>query len=101
MNHLQHLLDNKQGFFSFMQQQYPIMFHSNVFFRDIQYAILSYFELKESPLTYSKAEDVAIDFINKLVESEEFSPIDNKTWKVNFEIGSKNEPEKVEEVNNE
>lgn len=101
MNHLQHLLDNKQVFFSFMQQQYPIMFNSNVFFRDVQYAISSYFELKESPVDYSKAEKLATDFINKLVEAGELSTIDNKTWKVNFEIGTKKETIEAEGVENE
>lgn len=91
MNHLEHLLQNKETFFKFMRQNFPLMTHSNVFFRDLQYAINSYFKLKETPVNYSKAEKIARGFIENLVKDGDFSPIDDKTWKVNIDIEPKKE----------
>ena len=89
MNHLDHLKNNKKVFFNFMHENYTIFQHSNIFLRDLQYAIASYFELKESPVTYSKAERLTIDFIDHLISVGDLTKIDNKSWKVNFEVGIK------------
>jgi len=101
MNHLEHLLENKKVFFNFMQQDYPIIQHSNVFFRDMQYAISSYFEMKEFPVKYAQADTIATDFINKLIVSGELTAIDNKSWKVNFEVGIIKIIKEAEGVENE
>lgn len=98
MNHLDHLKKNKNVFFNFMHENYTIFQYSNMFLRDMQYAINSYFELKESPVTYSKAEELAVDFIDYLVSNGELTQIDKKSWKINFEVGIKKkaQPEGVE-----
>ncbi len=89
MNYLNHLESNKKVFFNFMKESYPIFQYSNIFFRDVQYALMSYFEVKESPIKYGAANKLAIDFINNLVSTDELSTIDHKSWKVNFEVGIK------------
>lgn len=98
MNHLQHLVSNKETFFNFMKQNYPFMLHSNVFFRDLQYAINAYFEMKEAPINYSTAETIAKEFIDKLVEEGYFFPIDKKTWRVDKALITDKD---LEGVNNE
>ncbi len=97
MNYLEHLISNKEVFFNFMKKKYPLFQQSNLFFRDMQYAIMSYFELKEKPLKYEEAEIVAQDFIKKLVDNGELLKLDHKTWKVNFEIEEKRKAETVTE----
>jgi len=91
MNYLNHLENNKKVFFNYMNENYTIFQHSNIFFRDIQYALISYFEIKENPIKYGAADKLANEFINKLVTTEELSPIDHKSWKINFEVGIKKE----------
>jgi len=90
MNYLEHLTDNKIIFFNFMKKRYPIFQQSNLFLRDMQYAIMSYFELKENSVSYEEAEKLAKKFIDKLVDSGELLELDHKTWKVNFEVEPEN-----------
>lgn len=99
MNHLQHLKENTSVFVNFMQQNYPIMKDSNVFFRDLQFAIISYFEMKETPLSYSNAETLTNDFISYLVDKNDLSPLDSKTWRVNTDFGLTKQIEEVEVEN--
>jgi len=88
MNYLEHLINNKKVFFNFMKEGYPLFRYSNIFFRDLQYAISSYFKMKERPISYAEASLIANDFIKNMVNSGELLQIDNKSWKVNFEIFS-------------
>jgi hypothetical protein len=85
-NHFEDLKTNKDIFLNYMKEKYPIFYNSNIFFRDVQYAIESYFELKELPVTYKKAEDLAEQFIGMLEENNELVNVDNNAWKVNFKF---------------
>ena len=87
MNHLEHLTTNKKVFFNFMNENYTIFQYSNLFIRDLQYAIMAYFEMKENPVKYAAAEVVANGFISNMVENNELQQIDHKSWKINFEVG--------------
>ena len=89
MDYLNHLENNKKVFFNYMKENYTIFQHSNIFLRDIQYALISYFEIKEKPIKYGAAGKLATEFINNLVSTEELTSIDHKSWKVNFEVGIK------------
>ena len=101
MDHLKHLLDNKKGFFNFMNENYTIFKHSNLFFRDLQYAIISYLELKEYPVKYAEAEKLAQKFISELVNSKDLDQIDYKSWRINFDFGIVKEENETEGVENE
>ena len=68
---LNDLTSNKTIFFNFMKEKYRLYSNSNIFFRDIQYAIKSYFEKKDIRINYSQAEKIAYDFINKLEDTGE------------------------------
>ena len=46
MDLLQDLISNKKLFFSFMKEKYPVYKESNIFFRDLQYAIINYYMKK-------------------------------------------------------
>jgi hypothetical protein len=98
MNHLEHLTNNKKIFFTFMKEDYPLFQHSNIFLRDLQYAIKSYFDLKENPINYFQAEKIAREFINQLCKTNEVIQIDKKSWKINFQIGAKTNSTELEGV---
>ena len=88
MDLLNDLTSNKTIFFNFMKVKYRLYLNSNIFFRDIQYAIKSYFEKKDIRINYSQAEKIAYDFINKLEDSGELTKMSNNAWKVNFSLGN-------------
>jgi len=87
MNHQEHLISNKKVFFNFMNENYTIFQYSNIFFRDMQYAIMAYFEMKEQPVKYAAAEKLTEGFIASMVDNKELLTIDHKSWKINFEVG--------------
>ena len=88
MDLLKDLTINKSIFFNFMKEKYRLYLNSNIFFRDIQYAIKSYFEKKDVPIKYSQAEKVAHEFINRLEESGELKKMSDIAWKVNFSLSN-------------
>ena len=84
MNYLQHLIDNQGIFFNYMKSKYPVVEKSNIFLRDLQFAIKSYFKIKGYEITSAQAEILAVDFTTNLEESGELTLVSRKTWKVNF-----------------
>ena len=84
MNKLDELKTNKTIFFNFMKEKYPVISKSNMFLRDIQYAIISYFEKKDIKVNYSDAEKLAFDFTEYLELNQEITRLNKNTWKVNF-----------------
>lgn len=101
MKHLEHLLENKRVFFNYMNETYTIFQYSNIFLRDVQYAIMHYFELKGFPVKYPKAETLAEEYLEKLTESNELIKIDEKSWKITFEVGIKKAVAEEEGAENE
>ena len=53
-DNLQELLDNKEIFFRYIAERFPVHTGSNVFLRDIQYGIKLFFENKKIKLKYSQ-----------------------------------------------
>ncbi len=84
MNHLEDLLASREVFFNFMKEKYPLFYNSNIFFRDIQYAIISYFQKKDINIKRHDAEIIAKDFVTELEKSGELKRMSNNSWKVNF-----------------
>ena len=86
MDLLNELSSNKTVFFNFMKEKYRVFNNSNIFFRDIQYAIKSYFDKKNIPIKYSVAEKIANEFITKLENESQLIKMSNNAWKVNFSL---------------
>ncbi len=83
---------NEEIFLKYLHEQYPVVYKSNVFLKDIQYGIKHYFEMKDVKLTYDQVEEAAKLFIDSLVSEKKLLPVDHKTWVVNFDLKEK-EPE--------
>ena len=101
MDHLEHLKIKKEVFFNFMNENYTLFKYSNIFFRDVQYAIMSYFKTIEHPVSYATAGKLANGFIENLVRSSHLTQIDYKSWRVNFDVGIKKKEVESEGVENE
>ncbi len=84
MDSLNELRENKDIFFSFMKEKYPLYFNSNLFLRDLQYAIVNYFDRKGAPVNYKTAESLAFSFADYLGDKGDLVKINHKTWRVNF-----------------
>ncbi|MCF8268212.1 MAG: hypothetical protein K9I69_09000 [Ignavibacteriales bacterium] len=81
---LNELLNNKPIFFNYMRENYKLFNNSNIFFRDIQFAIRRYFSIKNQKLSYTGAETITKNFVVHLVNEKWLLQVGNNTWKVNF-----------------
>lgn len=86
MDLLKDLTSNRTMFFNFMKEKYRLYYNSNIFLRDLQYAIKSYYEKKGKKLKYPQAEKLALEFAHELVKEDQLKNISNNTWKVNFSL---------------
>lgn len=84
---LNHLVSNKEVVFEFLGEKYPIFFNSNIFLRDIQYGIRTYFERKDIMINYPEAEELALNFTSRMEADGTLRRLDSKTWLVNFKFG--------------
>lgn len=84
MENLNELLSNQSIFFSYMKERYNVYYNSNIFFRDIQYAIKSFLEKKNKKIKYSEAEKIANEFIAKMENDGQLKKMSSNAWKVNF-----------------
>lgn len=84
MDYVNDLMKNKVIFFNFMKEKYPFFYNSNIFFRDIQYAIKYYYLSRGIKITYPEAEEICKNFTENLVVNRELTKIDNQSFKVNF-----------------
>lgn len=98
MNHLDELLNNKEIFFRYIAERFPVFTGANIFLRDIQYGIKFFFEKKSIKLKYPEAEKLALDFVSKLVDSNDLTKFDKQTWKVNLIFKEELPTEEVEEA---
>ena len=94
MDYLQELKNNETIFLKFMGERYPIYTNSNIFLRDLQFGIQTFFERKDIKVKYPVAEELAFSFASYLEEKNDLQRLDEQTWKVLFSI---DEPEQVTE----
>lgn len=81
-----------------MKEKYHIFYNSNIFARDLQYAIKQYFEKKDIKVKYPEAEELMQRFTNYLEDKGDLVKLTNNSWRVNFfKPEVEKEPEKVTE----
>ncbi len=87
MKELQILQDNWEEFLNFMKQRYPLYHLSNVFIRDIEYAIIDYFLNKGRKISFAEAEYLAQKLSDFLAQNGIFKPVKNeynKVWTLSY-----------------
>ncbi|NLT52515.1 MAG: hypothetical protein GXX85_16560 [Ignavibacteria bacterium] len=80
------LISNKVLFFNFMKEKYPFYKDSNIFFRDLQFAIKSFFEKKEIIISSITSQKLAENLIFSLENKQEIKRISNNAWNVLFSL---------------
>ena len=88
MDYLNELLAGRTVFFNYMQKKYEVHYKSNIFLRDILYAIRSYYESKGKKLGYGEAEKLAYEFAFQLEKDGQLQLVGKNTWKVNFSLNN-------------
>ena len=97
MNYIEELKSNEKTFLTFLSEKYPFFYNSNLFLRDLQYAIHNYFKLKGDELGFSETEILAFKFAEYMVKKSKLVPVNDSTWRVMIDIAPK-KTEKLEET---
>lgn len=86
------LKNDYSSFLNFLKANYPIFHNSNFFYRDLQYGLRSYYEIKENKISYEESEILALKMASFLEEKGIFIRISEGTWKVNYDEFITKEP---------
>lgn len=75
--------NNYKGLLEFLKAKYPLFHNSNFFFRDFQFGIQKYLEIKEIYISSYDASTIAKELGKFLEEEKIFIKINDRTWSVN------------------
>lgn len=79
------LTSNHLEFLRFLKTQFPLFHKSNIFFRDLQYGVMEYFEQKKKlKVKYTEAETIARKYAEFMEKKEIFRKLDHQTWVLNY-----------------
>jgi hypothetical protein len=90
--HLELLKLKEESFLSFLKAKFPVFHNSNFFYRDLQYGIKSFMELKDIIITYTEADKLAKILSEYFEEKSIFIRVNNSGWKVNYPAFATTEP---------
>ncbi|HPI37300.1 MAG TPA: hypothetical protein PK397_05075 [Ignavibacteriaceae bacterium] len=71
-------------FLSYFKANYPVFHNSNVFFRDLQYAIRRFLESKGFETNYNEATKLAVSFAELMELEGVFVKTSKIGWKLNY-----------------
>jgi len=98
MNYVEELKSNQESFLKYMAEKYPVFYDSNIFLRDVQYAVIAYFKLKGKNLNLDVAEGIAREFLEYLESKNAVKFLSKNTWRFLVHL---EEPETAEEAKEE
>ena len=78
-----HILTHSADFLPFLKARVPVFHLSNVFFRDIHFAVIALAADHRMRIGYTEAEDITRHLIERLEKEKVLLPIDKQTWAVN------------------
>lgn len=76
-------IEDKQ-FLSFLKARYPLFHNSNFFYRDFQYGIRKYLEVKGIEISYAESDKLARELASHFQQKKIFIPVDDRGWTVNY-----------------
>lgn len=83
-NKLELLKRDYKIFLSYFKANYPVFHNSNIFFRDLQYAIRRFLENKGLETNYNESAKFAVTFADFLESEGVFVKTSNIGWKLNY-----------------
>lgn len=78
------LQENKKEFLTFLKSKYKVYHLSNIFFRDVHYAVRSYLEWKGMKMSYPEAEEVALRLVSALEAENILTKIDGSAYLLKY-----------------
>lgn len=87
LQNLKNLVFSEQStILNFFKSRFPLFHNSNIFFRDMQFTINAFFELKSIFIGYSLCEQITKDFFAHLEKQNMAVPVSTNAWKINNEL---------------
>ncbi|HEY6953017.1 MAG TPA: hypothetical protein VI758_11450 [Bacteroidota bacterium] len=77
-------VERQKEFLGFMKSRYSLFHESNVFFRDLHYAVMAFLTVNKLPMGYVPAEDLTKRIISAYEDTKVFLRIDERTWMLNY-----------------
>ena len=71
-------------FLNYLKARFPLFHNSNFFFRDMQYGIKQFFEMKSLDITYADSEKLAVEFGAYLETKGILVRVNDQGWKLNY-----------------
>ena len=71
-------------FLNYLKARFPLFHNSNFFFRDLQYGIKQFFEMKNLDITYPESEKLAVEFGSYLESKDILKRVNDQGWKLNY-----------------
>jgi hypothetical protein len=71
-------------FLNYLKARFPLFHNSNFFFRDLQYGIKQFFEMKNLDITYPESEILAKEFGAYLEGEGILLRVNDQGWKLNY-----------------
>jgi hypothetical protein len=78
------LKNEDKQFLSFLKAKYPLFHKSNFFYRDFQYGIRKYLELKGINISYGDSDLLAKELSSFFEQQEVFIPVNTLGWTINY-----------------
>lgn len=79
------LLKNEEiQFLNFLKAKYPLFHKSNFFYRDFQYGIRKYLELKGINISYGDSEILAKELSSSFEQQNIFIRVNSQGWSINY-----------------
>jgi hypothetical protein len=85
LNEYYSLLKNEEiQFLNFLKAKYPLFHKSNFFYRDFQYGIRKYLELKGINVSYADSEILAGELSSSFEQQNIFIRVSTQGWTINY-----------------
>lgn len=85
LNEYFNLLKNEETqFLNFLKAKYPIFHKSNFFYRDLQYGIRKYLELKGIKISYGESDKLTKELASFFEQHEKFISVSKQAWTINY-----------------
>ena len=90
--HLELLKLKEESFLAFLKAKFPVFHNSNFFYRDFQYGIKSFMEIKDIIITYAEADRLAQTLSKYLEDKSIFIRVNSAGWRINYPEFTTTEP---------
>ncbi|HTR82340.1 MAG TPA: hypothetical protein VMM58_11980 [Bacteroidota bacterium] len=78
------VINNQVEFLHFLKAKFPIYNSSNLFFRDLHYGIISFFEHKGMKIGYGEAESIAREIAQHFEKQNILKKVNQQGWVLQY-----------------